>query len=385
MRGLLRRALLGLCFASPLAAQTSDPIFARWHWNPDSIGSRPAGLGGAFVAVADSNKASHANPAGLTLIPVRELGLSSGGFWLGGAAGGRRARVAAYLAETSDSRQTWNDTDAAAASGALEASVWEAGVAVGVLPLSRVRLGASLAWSRLSVAGSELRSSAGGSSQTTVNGEDSHARLAAGLLVDIVGTPQSLPSARLGISYQPGFDWTADIAHDDGTPAEATALRRPSLVAAGLAWRPSDHWSFSAQGDFIRYNEVVDAMRRNVGDGADGFRLPDTVEPRVGTEFAAPLWCGCGVVKRVTRGPMNGSRAPSRPRRGGPSSRSAPLSSPSTSATPCAWTWTRKMSSTAPPCRSGSSGGSEHAPAPPAQCHPGCLRAGARRDPRGDA
>ena len=297
MGRVLPTVLLCLCLSSPAVAQTNDPIFARWRWNPDSVGSRPAGLGGAFVAVADSNKAVHANPAGLTLIPVREVGLSSGGFWLGAAAGGRIARVAAYLTETSDTRQEWNETGPAAASGVLETSVWEAGVGVGVMPLRRVRLGASLAWSRLSVAGSELRSSlAGEPSETTVNGENGHLRLAAGLLVDLVGSPQSLPSARLGISYQPGFDWTANVTGGDGAPAEA-ALRRPSLVAAGLAWRPSDRWSFSAQGDVIRYNEVVDAMHRNVGEGADGFRLPDTVEPRVGAEFAAPLWCGCGVAK----------------------------------------------------------------------------------------
>jgi hypothetical protein len=117
------------------------------------------------------------------------------------------------------------------------------------------------------------------------------------VLVDIVGTPQSLPSARLGISFQPGFDWTADVAHGPTDVVESVALRRPSVVAAGIAWRPSDRWSFSAQGDVIRYGEVVDALRRNVAAGADGFSLPDTVEPRAGTEFAAPLWCGCGVVK----------------------------------------------------------------------------------------
>src|SRR5262245_61364343 len=106
---LLRRTLAILCLTSPLAAQTNDPVFARWRFNPDSIGSRPAGMGGAFVAVADSNKAAYANPAGLTLIPVKELGLSSGEPWLGGAVGGRLARVAAYVAETSASELRWSD------------------------------------------------------------------------------------------------------------------------------------------------------------------------------------------------------------------------------------------------------------------------------------
>src|SRR5262245_33685488 len=265
MRRLVSLALL--CVASPLAAQTSDPIFARWRWNPDSIGSRPAGVGGAFVAIADSVMAAYVNPAGLTLIPVRESSISSGGPWLGVASAARGFRLAGYLARTRDTRAEWEGPAAASGveSGFLDSSVWEAGLAVGVEPARRVRLGASLAWSRLDVDGQDLRSGTpdGERQATTLSGGTSEVRVTAGLLIDLVGSRRgSLPSLRMGIDYQPGFDWSANLRHGREPAGGSVAVRRPSLVAVGLAYRPSDRWGFSAQGDFIRYYEVIAALRR---------------------------------------------------------------------------------------------------------------------------
>jgi hypothetical protein len=271
---------LGAALAVPSAAQTPDPLFARWSWAPQSQGSRPAGLGGAYVGIADGVKAAHANPAGLSLIPVRELNLSSGRPWFAAGSGLGPIRAAAYVAKTDDQR-----------AGSLQSSVWETGLAVGVLVRPRVRVGASLAWSRLAL--EDDRAGA-------VSAEDGHLRLTTGVLVHLVGADtRSLHSLRLGVSYAPGFDWAATAAGgrlaQDGP--ETVAIRRPSLLTVGLGWRASDRMSFAAQGDFIRYSEVVDALRRNAGAGAEGFNLPDTIEPRIGTEFGAPLWCGCGVVK----------------------------------------------------------------------------------------
>jgi hypothetical protein len=118
------------------------------------------------------------------------------------------------------------------------------------------------------------------------------------VLLDLVGSRRgSLPSLRLGVSYQPGFDWSADLRRGRDPVGSDVAVRRPSLIATGLSYRPSDRWGFSAQGDLIRYREVVDALRRNSGDAAADFSLPNALEPRLGVEFASPLWCGCGVVK----------------------------------------------------------------------------------------
>jgi hypothetical protein len=290
------RALLALAFgvaSSTAAAQTADPIFAGWRWAPDTLGSRPAGLGGAFTAMADGGKAAYANPSGLLLVPAREVELSGGERWGSVCGGSGRLRLAVYAAKTGEQRLEPSGAEDAF----LGSSVWEAGLAVGVEPITGLRLGGALAWSHLGLDG--RRREDGADEATTAAADDGHVRLTAGLLLTLVGGERpSRPSLRLGLSYQPGFDWSAELADGDtGEPPAAAATRRPSMVSAGLAWRSAGRWAFSAQGDLIRYSEVVDALRRNVGARAEGFSLPDAVEPRAGAEYQARLWCGCGFVR----------------------------------------------------------------------------------------
>src|SRR5512142_1023261 len=86
-----------LAVAPPLSAQTTDPLFARYRWAPGELGSRPGGLAGAYAGLADGAKAALANPAGLTLIPVSEVGLSTGKPWISLAHGRQIFRAAAYF------------------------------------------------------------------------------------------------------------------------------------------------------------------------------------------------------------------------------------------------------------------------------------------------
>jgi hypothetical protein len=297
-----RRALaflaLGAFVSAPARAQTSDPVFAGWRWTPDALGSRPAGLGGAFVAVADTNQAAYANPAGLMSIPAWELGASSNRTWLGVAGGRMRwLRVAAYVANTEEARVEFGG-EAPHPGTFLDSSVWEVGLGVAAQPAKRLKLGVSLAWSRLRLEGQRTRTGPDGQQTvaTNVAGEDTRARVSAGLLLALAGTERrSLPSLRLGLAYQPGFDWSARI--DDDAGSRAIAVRRPTLVMAGLAFRPGDRWLFTVQGDLALNREVVAALQRNDAGGTGSFRLDDTVEPRLGSEFSAPLWCGCGIVR----------------------------------------------------------------------------------------
>lgn len=290
-------AWLLLALAPSVSAQTSDPIFAGWRWAPPAIGSRPAGMGGAFVGLADDVKAAVANPAGLVLTPVTEIGLSSGRPWLAAASGRKGLRIAGYVGRTDEARVELGDTQLAG-QGSLESNIFEAGLAAAVELHPRLKLGGALAWSRLRLDGERL--AAGGDGQpalaASVSADDGQLRGTLGLLLTLVGPKASaLPSLRLGVAYQPGFDWSAEMTRAGTT--DAVAVRRPSLVSIGLAWRASGRWSFLAQGDVIRYSEVTDALWRNVGDAAAGFGLANVVEPRFGAEFAAPLWCGCGVVR----------------------------------------------------------------------------------------
>ncbi|HEY6548726.1 MAG TPA: hypothetical protein VI589_12515, partial [Vicinamibacteria bacterium] len=134
---------------------------------------------------------------------------------------------------------------------------------------------------------------------SSVDGDEGSLRASVGLLVILIGgNARALPSLRLGVSYQPGFDWSAQMTSAPAAAASTIDIRRPTVIAAGFAWRAADRWSFMAQGDVIRYGEVMDALERNVGaSAAAGFRLSNVVEPRLGAEFSAPLWCGCGSVR----------------------------------------------------------------------------------------
>jgi hypothetical protein len=282
--------LLFLAAVGPAAAQTDDPAFGGWRFAPELPGARVAGLGGAFVAVADDVRAATINPAGLVLIPVSEIQGAVGSPWAAAATGLHGlhgVRLAAYAHRPLERR-----VPPGGEAPFLRSTVWEAGVGVGYEPFRRISLGASLGWSRASFDGEGAPAEG-----TRVSGAGGHVRLTAGALVHLVGrSKQALPSLRLGLAYQPGFDWSADVS--DGSGTRRIAVRRPTVVSAGLGWRASDRWTFSAQGDVVRLSEVVRTLRGNVGGAAaEPFRQGDTVEPRAGAEWGAPLWCGCGSVK----------------------------------------------------------------------------------------
>lgn len=285
-----RRTLLSIACvlpALPAAAQTDEIVFAGWRANPLTVGSRAAGMGGAFVAVADDARAAFVNPAGLTQIPLTEISGSTGRPWLALASGRRRMRFAAYY--TRGEQEQLPEFEAGDLPS-LQPAVWEAGVAAGFQPFRHVRLGVGLAYRNLRVE----QEGGAAPAHPLVGGSDGEGRVTVGALVDLIPAKVVGSSPfKLGVSVQPGVSFK--VAAPGGPEVE---LRRPSVSSAGLAWRASNAWSFSGQVDFIRYQEVVDALRRNVGEvaGAD-FQMSNAAEPRLGTEFATPLRCGCGTVK----------------------------------------------------------------------------------------
>jgi hypothetical protein len=276
----------------PARAQTTDPVFAGWRFSPATVGSRSAGMGGAFLAVADDARAAVTNPAGLTQVPVNEVSLSSGRPWAAVASGRRHFRFAAYATKA-------EQEPAAPREGpgriALQPSITEIGFSAGLQMLKRVRLGATVSRSSM-VVEEEGRNPSNGAAplHPLVGGEDAQVRFTIGALVDLLRVNGGSTSPlRLAFALQPGIDWSVPQA-GGGT----VDVRRPSVTSFGLGWRADNHWSFSAQGDFIRFQDVVQTLRRNVGDeAAAGFDLPDQVEPRVGGEYATPLTCGCGSIK----------------------------------------------------------------------------------------
>lgn len=66
MRNLACGAVLAVALATPAGAQLNAENFAQLGFNFSPPGARAAGMGGAFVPVADDATAAEANPAGLT-------------------------------------------------------------------------------------------------------------------------------------------------------------------------------------------------------------------------------------------------------------------------------------------------------------------------------
>lgn len=81
-RGVMVRAML-LCSlllaASVSRTQTNTENFARFEFNFNNPGARAAGLGGAFISIADDATAAEANPAGLTNLVRPELSFETKG------------------------------------------------------------------------------------------------------------------------------------------------------------------------------------------------------------------------------------------------------------------------------------------------------------------
>jgi hypothetical protein len=286
-----------LTLAVPVCArsQTVDPLFAAVRWAPQPPGSRPAGIGGAFAAVADGGKALYFNPAGLAQIPQQELELSFADPWLSAAARLGPLRLGAYA-----TRSPFGDPEPTADS--LDLRFSELGFGVGIAPLHRLKLGVSAAWSGLELAGRRSAPDASGqlAPLVEISGEDRQLRLTFGALFTVYTKEvRGLPSLRVGAAYQRGFDWQGRVAEAaPGAQSRPIRVRRPSVLTAGLAFYGTHQWSLFAQGDVIRYGEVLGSVRGNVGSAvARGFDIDDAIEPRVGGEFAIPLTCGCGTLK----------------------------------------------------------------------------------------
>jgi hypothetical protein len=182
--------------------------------------------------------------------------------------------------------------------GALDRKFSEVGVSVAAAPVHRLKLGVAAAWSGLEIAGRRVAVAPNGREATLeLSGDDTQVRVTAGALLTLFSTAtRGLPSVRLGLSYQRGFDWNVQLA-EPGSARRSIAVRRPSVLTAALAWYGTDQWSFFAQGDVVRYGEIMGALRRNVGGAARNFDMPDVIEPRAGSEMAIPLSCGCGTLK----------------------------------------------------------------------------------------
>lgn len=288
------------------SGQTNDEFYRSWRWVEDVTAPRVAGLGGAYVALADDSAAMQLNPAGLTLLPKTEI--TGGILWRGPGLLGQDATVprtgmsfiggagqltkewalGGYLAEPFDERVV---LPPGGTSGRLETTVTDGGVALGWAPVARVRVGLRVNMSHVRVQGQWAR--ANGSSTSLLVGAGAGVTSvtgAAGLLAECTDR------LRLGASFRRGTSW--DISRTASNPALGVAVdtgsvyryRSPSVVSAGASFRAGLRLVLTAQVDFVRLSEVRDVFEVRIGPfSVDEYALRDALEGRGGIEFSQPL------------------------------------------------------------------------------------------------
>jgi hypothetical protein len=319
-------------------AQTTDVVFGGWTWRSRDPGSRPAGLGGAYVAVADSLRTATINPAGIALIPRSELALGTANLWLGAGfslrrRGGsplgptpaapagpvaarptqpgsavnvpcaparqRRPFALALYAEQAVSQ----DNEIAlvrgpglSESGDLSATAEEVGLSLasGVLPW--LDFGVTMSWRHVQMDGASTVLNLAGDelSRTIIGGDSNKARGIAGLLATF--GPASDPTAfRLGVAYhQDLVAWKVERTAIDRVTGTVTGpttidIEEPPVFAAGAAFRVSDTWLFTGELDYIWYDRLTRSLERNLDAAAAApFRVGNRFEPRLGIEMTRP-------------------------------------------------------------------------------------------------
>jgi hypothetical protein len=334
--------LIAATLPAQAGAQTSDIVFGAWSWRSRDPGSRPAGLGGAYVAVADSIRTAAVNPAGVALIPKAELAAGTANLWAGigyslrraatpagpatplGPVAGRPTQPAVPAVPCAPARQTrpWavalfaeqavtqdNQVDVVrgpgrSESGSLSSRAEEAGLALarGLTPW--LDFGVTLIWSHVLLEGESAVSNLAGDelSRVIIGGDANKARGVVGALATF--GPASDPTAfRIGAAYRRDLlGWSVERTEIDRMAGRVDGPRtidieEPPVLAAGAALRISDNWLFAGEVDYIWYDQVTRTLARNTdATTASAFRLRNRFEPRLGIELTRPSPTG-GYIK----------------------------------------------------------------------------------------
>jgi hypothetical protein len=322
---------------APARAQTSDVVFGDWSWRSRDPGSRPAGLGGAYVAVADSVRTAAINPAGVALIPKAELAAGTANLWAGvgfslrrgtsratpagpaaplGPVAGRPTQPAVPAVPCAPARQTrpWavalfaeqavtqeNQVDVVrgpsrSESGSLSSRAEGAGLTLarGLVPW--LDLGVTVTWSHVRLEGQSAVTNLEGDelSRVLIGGDANKARGVVGLLATF--GPASDPTAfRIGAAYHRDLlGWSVERTEIDRVAGLVSGPRtidieEPPILAAGAALRLSDTWLFTGEVDYIWYDQVRRTLEHNTDAAtASAFRLRNRLEPRFGFELTKP-------------------------------------------------------------------------------------------------
>ncbi len=296
--------------AAVVRGQTNDHLFRSWRWGITPGAPRPAGLAGAFVAVADDASASWLNPAGLTTLPKTEIGggilsARSGhvrddrlGAWsgLGYIAGAgrlsKRFALGGYVTRPRSGRidlaQDIPLPDGSRADGYLKATIVDGGVVGSYRLTSRLNVGARVTATHLELEGLYRRYAPAGRLALESGTAAGTTRL--------TGTFGALYEAtrglKLGLLVTPGASYLAERTANDPTGAVDVGsryeLRAPGLVSTGAALQFGARLLLTAQVDYVRYSEIRAFVRPGAAQ-ASGYAIEDGIEPRLGAELSWPV------------------------------------------------------------------------------------------------
>ena len=291
-------------------AQTNDQFFRSWQWSTDQAPARVAGLGGAFVAVADDSSAILFNPAGLVGVQKTEImgamvarrrgttasqlgdtlhAFADIGFAGGSAAISSKWSIGGYCARAHDRRTELDAVslpDGTGTAGFLRTQVTEAGGALAWQVTRRLSVGARLTATHLKLEAHEVRAGAVASEVGAAGGETRVTGSFGGLL-------GLTPKLRLGISGQPGTAYRihrtanrAGRAVDVGSESE---LQQPGLVSLGAAFQGTPRILVAVQVDYVRYSQVLGefVVRSGTSEPRE-YQVSDAIEPHAALEVSIP-------------------------------------------------------------------------------------------------
>jgi hypothetical protein len=311
--GTARIALVSVavmvCGAASAGAQTADAIFSGWDFRAAPVGSRPAGMGGAYVAVADGLRAAIVNPAGLTLVPQAEASASTAPIWVAATVGKgfRDVRAALYWTRT-EARATSLEGLASATGfderGAIDSHGAELGAAVG-WRWKRLRVGGSGALAQYSFTGTHSVVDGTGATRSTHLAVSGNRPFwgTVGVLLDLHGhNPRHRSALRAAVAYRFPRDWDADRGTVTlGTPPVAVAngvsFRQPASWAMGISLRAL-RGVLGTQGFLLAFEadrpvlegllDNIDASRRSE-PGAFDFQRDWDVRGGAELDFGSPI------------------------------------------------------------------------------------------------
>lgn len=312
MRRFVTILVVPFLLASSVAfSQTNDHAWRSFDWFEDVGAPRAAGVGGAFVGLADDSSAILFNPAGLgTLTKMEVLGsapdrttgtllhgdttssrVGLGLISMAGPIKGTRLAVGAYVAQPFDEQITIAAASVAGIrdSGSLNSRITDYGAALAWTPVHDLYVGLRVNASHLDLGGTLVHPIEGNRDTLIVPFSASGTRAAGnlGLLLKVT------PSLMVGTSYTQGARWDAlrsSVSVRFGPlPPVPFQFSSPNRLSGGASYQLSPRVTFTGEADYVFLSRLHDTFQIvALSTSPANYRLDNGVAVRGGMEVTVP-------------------------------------------------------------------------------------------------